>query len=179
MSNLFRRHITLSDKCELCNLHPEDPLHTVWLCSEVESTWSSFQCFNRATFPRPQSFNDLLANFLQVKQDYRKEVFTITTCLLWNRRNAIHFDRPVLPTAQLVSKAGNLLHDFLAVQEVDSVQPSLPTVQHWRAPESSYHKINFDAATFRNTHSVGLGVVVRDWRGEFVGALLPLCRCPN
>ncbi|KAK9986950.1 hypothetical protein SO802_031901 [Lithocarpus litseifolius] len=51
----------------------------------------------------------------RVKDDYRKEVFSIAAWLLWNRRNAIHFRRPVRPMAQILSTAGNLLQDFLAV----------------------------------------------------------------
>ena len=73
MGNLFRRQITPSDKCELCNLYPEDPLHAIWLCTEVETTWSSSHCFNQANLPHPQSFSDLLSLFLQVKDDYRRK----------------------------------------------------------------------------------------------------------
>ena len=37
MSNLFQRKITPSDQCELCKLYPEDPLHAIWSCREVET----------------------------------------------------------------------------------------------------------------------------------------------
>lgn len=74
MSNLFRP-ITSSDKCELYNLYPEDPLHAIWLCSEMETTWSSSHCFNQANLPHPQSFSDLLSLFLQVKDDCRSFLY--------------------------------------------------------------------------------------------------------
>ena len=114
MSKMFWRKITPSDQCELCNLSPEDPLHAIWSCREVVSVWSSSHCFNQANLPHPQSFSDLLSLFLQVTEDYRKEVFSIAASLLWNRRNAIHFGRPVRATDQILSMAGNLLQDFLA-----------------------------------------------------------------
>ena len=82
MSNLFRRQITPSDKCELWNLYPEDLLHAIWLCGEVETTWSSSHCFNQANLPHSQSFSDLLSLLLQVKDDFRKEVFSIAAWLL-------------------------------------------------------------------------------------------------
>ncbi|KAL0014734.1 hypothetical protein SO802_001803 [Lithocarpus litseifolius] len=101
-----------------------------------------------------------------VKDDYRKEVFSIAAWLLWNRRNAIHFGRPVRPTAQLLSTAGNLLQDFLAVQQIDTASPPPHIMHHWSTPDSNYHKINFNAAMFRDSHLAGIGgVVVRDWRG--------------
>ena len=46
-----------------------------------------------------------------------------------------------------------------------------PTLQHWAKPDLHYHKVNFDAIVFREVHLVGIGVIVRDWKGEFVGAL--------
>ena len=135
------------------------------------TVWSSSHCFNQANLPHPQSFSDLLSLFLQVTEDYRKEVFSIAASLLWNRRNAIHFGRPVRATDQILSMAGNLLQDFLAAQQIEPVIPSLPTLQHWTKPNLHYHKVNFDAAVFREVHSAGIGVIVRDWRDEFVGAL--------
>ena len=33
------------------------------------------------------------------------------------------------------------------------------------------YKTNFNAAVFRSTNSAGVGVVVRNWRGELVGVL--------
>lgn len=58
--------------------------------------------FNQANLPRPQSFSDLLSLFLQVTEDYRKEVFFIAASLLWNWQNAIHFGRPVRATDQIL-----------------------------------------------------------------------------
>ena len=73
-------------------------------------------------------------------------------------------------TLRLISSlAGNLLQDFLATQELDPACSLI--LQQWRPPELNQHKFNFDAAIFRATNSAGIGVVVRDWRGEFVGAL--------
>ena len=74
-------------------------------------------------------------------------------------------------TNQILSMAGNLLQDFLAAQQIEPVIPSPPTLQHWTKLDLQYHKVNFDAAMFREAHLAGISVVVQDWRGEFVGAL--------
>ena len=129
MSNLYHRQITLSDKCELYQLCPEDPLHDLWSSKDVEKVWSSFHCFHQSCSPPPMNFSDLLSRFLQVQEDYRKEVFAISAWLLWNRRNAIHFGRPVHPTANIVSLAGNMLQDFQVAQDLDSVVYYPPILQ--------------------------------------------------
>lgn len=75
------------------------------------------------------------------------------------------------PAAHILSLAGNLLQDFLATQKVDSAVSHSITTKQWHPPEFNYHKVNFDVAIFRDSNLAGIGVVVRDWRDELVGAL--------
>lgn len=65
MSNLFRRQVSSSDRCELCQLYLEDPLHALWSCKEVEIAWNSLNCLQQPSHPQPQpqNFCDLLALF--------------------------------------------------------------------------------------------------------------------
>ena len=69
------------------------------------------------------NFCDLVNNFLQVKEDYRKEIFAIMAWSLWNRRNAIRFGRTTQPLSHILSSAGNLLQEFLAAQEEIPTEP--------------------------------------------------------
>lgn len=39
-SNLFRRQITTSNTCELCNGAPKDVLSVGWSCKELEVVWN-------------------------------------------------------------------------------------------------------------------------------------------
>ena len=72
---------------------------------------------------------------------------------------------------RICSSAGNLLQEFLAVQEKESAIPSPPSEQRWCPPTTDVCKVNFDAAVFRSSNSAGLGVVVRDSSGAVIGAL--------
>ena len=118
MCNLYHQHINPSHTCELCKTCPEDVVHALWLC-KVESAWSLFINLHQANFPPPHDFCELTNWFLRVHNDYRKEIFAILVWLLWNRRNALHFGRPVQPIANISAMAGNLLQEFLATQEVE------------------------------------------------------------
>ena len=119
MSNLFHWQITSLATCELCKACPEDSLHTLWLCKEVESAWSLFISFHQANFPPPTNSYELTNRFLQVKDDYRKEIFVISAWLLWSWRNVVHFGKLVQSIANISALVGNLLWDFLAAQDVE------------------------------------------------------------
>ena len=43
--------------------------------------------------------------------------------------------------------------------------------QQWQPPDENKFKVNFDAAVFKSCNQAGIGVIVRDWRGEAIGAL--------
>jgi len=53
MNNLFRRQVLSSDRCELCQLYPQDPLHALWSCKEVETAWNSLNCLQQPSHPQP------------------------------------------------------------------------------------------------------------------------------
>ena len=72
---------------------------------------------------------------------------------------------------RICSSSGNLLQEFLAIQEKVSALPSPPPEQRWCPPTTDVCKVNFDAAVFRTSNTVGLGVVVRDSSGAVIGVL--------
>ena len=110
--------------------------------------------------------------FLQVTEDFSKEIFAVSARWIWNRRNALHFGRQVQPIANISSLASNFLQEFLAAQEEEAQPVHLPIIHHqWRTPKQGYFKINFDAAVFKPLNLAGIGVVIRDWRGEATAAL--------
>ena len=110
--------------------------------------------------------------FCRVTDDFRKEFFAVAAWYLWNRRNALHFGRQVQPISNINLLASNLLQEFLAAQEDVALIAHPPVNQHqWRPPEHDHFKVNFDAALFKSLNLAGIGVVIRDWRGDVVAAL--------
>ena len=98
-------------------------------------------------------------------------MFTTISWSLWNRQNALHFGCEALPIAKVSSAACTLLHDFINSQWSDA-PPVRPMVQHqWCPPEQDLVKVNFYVALFKHKNSVGIGAIVRDWRGANLGAL--------
>ena len=123
--------------------------------------------------PQPVSFSDLSSTFMQFWDDFRMEIFSIIAWLLWNRRNASQFGKPVHPLYKLCNIAGNILQEYLTAQnEVEESAPIGPIVlQHWPPPNHDNYKVNFDAAIFNSSNSAGIGVMVHDCAGEAIRAL--------
>lgn len=174
--NLVRWKIITSEVCELCNEGPEDVLHALWKCRVVEGVWSCHSWSQQALNPSPLTVCDLLDCFLQVTEDFRKEIFSVLAWCLWNQRNALHFGRSVQPITNISSLASNFLQEFLAAQEEEAQPVHMPITQHqWKPPKQGYFKINFDAVVFKSLNLAGIGVIIRDWRGEATAALsLPI-----
>ena len=158
MANLRHRQITESAVCALCKTHEEDTLHAIWSCGEIACVWNSLTWFHHVVTSPLSNFTNLLSSFLQVHDEYYAEIFSITAWLLWNRRNAQHFGRPVHPLGQLCSMAGDLMQEYLNAQELAPTPPP-PVMQHWRPPEPEHVKLNFDAAVFNSLNKAGIGVI--------------------
>ena len=130
MSNLAFWHISTTDLCEQCKA-PEDTTHALWACKELEGVWGSLSWACSISLARPQSFNDLLECFLQVQEDYRKELFIMVARAMWNRRNSLKFGHPTIAVDCISSKAGAMLQEFLAVQASLVPTPTTAALHQW------------------------------------------------
>jgi ribonuclease HI len=50
------------------------------------------------------------------------------------------------------------------------MQPKSDVIK-WKPPVEGRYKVNYDGAIFRNTNEAGLGVIIRNARGEVMGSL--------
>ena len=64
-----------------------------------------------------------------------------------------------------------MLQDFLNAQVVMLVAAQIPISHQWRPPDHPWFKANFNSVVFNSINVAGIGVVVRDFRGDVVGAL--------
>ena len=108
---------------------------------------------------------------------YCKEIFAISTWLIWNRRNASHFGHPSHPLESVNIRAGALLPEFITFQEDDLSLPESAVRHQWRPPEHGTYKVNFDVAVFKSSNSAGIRVII------VIGVAKPseryLCQCPK
>ena len=91
--------------------------------------------------------------------------------MLWNRHNALRLNLSIQPINQISSLAGSYLQEFLDTLDQPPATTVHPSPQQWQPPAESTFKANFNAAVFKNSNHVGLGVIIWDWRDEAIGAL--------
>ena len=169
--NLRRWKIISSNTYELCHGAAEDALHALWLCKGIKEVWKAYHWAQSTASPPPLNFCELMDRFLQVQDDYRKEIFAIYTWLIWNRCNASHFGCPSHTLESVSIRASVMLQEFIAVQEDDLSLPESAMMHQWRPPEHGTYKVNFDAVVFKSSNFVGIRVIIHDWGGQAIGAL--------
>jgi ribonuclease HI len=101
------------------------------------------------------------------------EFFSITTRRKWHRRNEVVHSGILTHPVQLVRVAVASLDDFKRVNQRGGVQVEASensAVENWKPPLENTLKINWDAAVDSKKGIVGLGIIVRDERGDFIEA---------
>ena len=89
---------------------------------------------------------------------------------IWNNRNGIRHGEKPKTVASLILEATRLVVDYQSIQDylIPSAN-SLPT--RWTPPITGVCKANVDGAVFRDQSTTGMGVLLRDDKGQVVGAL--------
>jgi hypothetical protein len=94
--------------------------------------------------------------------------------LIWYHCNRVRMHQPTDQITRIVPRAQELITEFTNEQDrppVISMQPTASAVIKWKPPVKGRYMVNYDGAIFRNMNDVGLGVIIRNARGEVMGSL--------
>ena len=83
----------------------------------------------------------------------------------------LRLSKPIQPLQLLPSLASGVLQDFIDAQDPVPVPIRTSSTNRWCPPDPQYYKANFDGAVFKSSNIAGLGVVIRDSRGDILGAM--------
>ncbi|XP_023898674.2 uncharacterized protein LOC112010558 [Quercus suber] len=100
------------------------------------------------------------------------EKFAVTAWLLWKNRNSIRFGGKCKNGKTIEGEARKYVKEFRAacLSERQEAQPA-PRVEQWTPPPQGMYKVNVDAAVFKKQRCCGIGVVIRNDKGQMMGAL--------
>ena len=172
-ANLVRRKILVDDLCEACKQHKEDMVHALYRCLPLEPLWHRTPMWNHDALNRSISFTDIIEIVFAGDKD--PELFTLVIWNLWNRRNNLRLGKPALPLDKILDVAREKwLETFLA--EAPTL-PQGPTT--WSPPGENNYKINFDGATFAETSTAGMGIIIRNNKGLPMASLSQKIPLPN
>ena len=88
---------------------------------------------------------------------------------IWNHRNRLRLNEKGLPSEKIFETAKAFLSDYQAKFPRKMKQP-VERVK-WQPPGEGLYKINYDGAVFNESGEAGIGIIVRDARGEVIAAL--------
>ncbi|XP_075659781.1 uncharacterized protein LOC142629643 [Castanea sativa] len=89
---------------------------------------------------------------------------------LWKNRNGVRHGEAPKSAATLISEAIHFVTAYQAIQDRPTMSAS-PLPPHWTPPVAGVFKANVDGAVFKDLSSAGIGVILRDDKGNVIGAL--------
>ncbi|KAK9984138.1 hypothetical protein SO802_033663 [Lithocarpus litseifolius] len=168
---LMHRKVIKEDKCDLCG-ESESSGHILWGCKVAKEAWSETKFkIDRLGRP-PKDFLDVLWLLMASSGEKDWEKFAVTAWLLWNNRNSVRFRGKCKNGKTIEGEARKYVEEFRGVclPERQEAQPA-PCFNQWTPPPQGMYKVNVDAAVFKEQRCCGIGVVIRNDKGQMMGAL--------
>ena len=89
---------------------------------------------------------------------------------IWKNRNAAKFEGKTKQVKVIVFEANALVEEFK--EQVDAPRQSTPPrTIGWTPPGEGWYKVNIDGAVFKESGSCGIGIVIRNKRGQIMGVM--------
>ncbi|KAF3973996.1 hypothetical protein CMV_002625 [Castanea mollissima] len=162
-AGLHKRKIVDDNLCDQCLVEVEDEVHAIWSCDCVRDVWEAPFAATRTKNTRMNSMCDMV--YFIAEETRELEKFAMVAWAVWQRRNKLRLKEDITPIHKVYKLALSLLTEF-------QQKKSNPTGQRqsrpnrWLSPQPNSVKFNFDGAFFNDLNEAGVGVVVRDERGE-------------
>ncbi|XP_075670479.1 uncharacterized protein LOC142640300 [Castanea sativa] len=176
--NLCRRLVLDSSICEACGDAIETSGHVFWVCVVAHEVWDlSGICFDTVgdRVHEFQQFQDSLWH-LKFGQQVDKELLglvCIVAWCLWSTRNEVRLGKVRPQASTIFQKARYLLNEFQTTNLKLAKLVHDENVQ-WQPLMDLWFKVNVDGATFAQSQTMEIGVLVCDFVGK-VEAKLSKC----
>ena len=175
-TRLRDRHVQVDVECDMCKA-TETPGHVFWGCGLAMEVWTILGVKPPNTTWEPKDFCDLLWLFEERLQNADLEVLIAAAWGIWNNRNDVRHGGSSKTATVIVTNAYRYMKEFRQVTAV-KVPRRESMQERWKPPPHGWYKINIDGATFKDEGHSGLGIIVRNDRGEIMGALSKRIRFP-
>ena len=97
------------------------------------------------------------------------EVLTTTAWGIWNNRNEVQHSGTSKTATVIVNNACKYMEEYKQTMDLPASRPT-QTPTSWKPPPTDWYKINVVSAVFKETGQCGIGVIVRNDKGEIMGA---------
>lgn len=169
--NLFKRRVVDDASCELCQQATETVVHVLWECGVAQDIWAGCRGILQKRVCDQVDFFQLMEDMRDRLSREELELFWGQCWLIWNQRNTVVHGGKIQHPSGLTKRAMDYNDEFKNSQVHLAIPVSVGAVQRWRPPSGSVYKVNFDAPVFASTDSSGVGVIIRNDKGEAMAAL--------
>lgn len=141
-------------------------IHVLKNCSYARLMWAVLPLSNIFVACNSASMCERLDSVRKNATKDELALFVAICWSIWGSRNKIVHENYCYDAQDSVLYVQDLLFRFAAAQSAFS-GPRPPDLRvEWQPPPEGILKVNFDVSVRANGAGVGLGVVVRDWRGS-------------
>ena len=99
----------------------------------------------------------------------RLELFGVVAWFIWSHRNRLRLNEKGLPSEKIFEAAKVYLSGYQA-KFPSKMKPPKENAK-WQPLVEGLYKTNYDGAVFTESGEAGIGIIVRDARGEVIAAL--------
>lgn len=130
--------------------------------------WTKVEIWNHSRLKQATSFIDLMGCVFANNRD--PTLFSTVAWAIWNRRNNLRLGKPAAPLNELLAQSQDRLRNFKLYNSSSKVQVDQPPTK-WQAPDNETYKVNFGGALFAAENSAGMGVIIRNTKGQVMVSL--------
>uniref|UniRef100_A0A2N9IPV8 Reverse transcriptase domain-containing protein n=1 Tax=Fagus sylvatica TaxID=28930 RepID=A0A2N9IPV8_FAGSY len=164
-ANLFSRGVLSSCTCPVCHDENETIFHTLWDCQYARTVWQNSLLHKLHYSIQVSNWNDVVEEVLRTQRRQDIETFFTLAWMIWGNRNNAWLQKPSADAEILGEKAATYVEEYNEVTK--KVEDSRSVLcRKWSPPTGSMLKMNVATTYFNTRKSVGLGVVIRNSRGE-------------
>ncbi|KAF5454761.1 hypothetical protein F2P56_024401 [Juglans regia] len=157
-------------------IESETIMHAIWECPGANDIWADVS-FGAQKLNRAET--DFMLLWLKLINKLSKEQLELVAVMFrrqWLRRNMFVFERKIVCPKTVLQKASESLVEYKAaqalLQQTKQSQVRGRGDLKWEKPVAGLVKINWDASLDVKDRRMGVGIIIRDEKGE---ALVAVC----
>jgi hypothetical protein len=169
--SLSRRNVFTPLECPICGGEVEYPTHIFHQCIYARKVWSTSDWGRNLYSAFGSNILDWILGIWKFKGEVVFTRVSVVLWSIWNVCNSAVFKDIVKIPSKVAVDALVYIKEFqnAQVKPVHMVQQVARESVRWFAPVEGWCKVNMDGAVFADIQKVGIGVVIRNDGGEFLG----------
>ncbi len=174
--NLAKRNILSTPECPIYGVGAKSSIHVFRQCVFTKKVWEGNTLLLDLLVEGRQGILDWFWGIWKLKGEAALQEVAVVSWGLWNVRNSALFrDLIKIPSKVYLDALQYVkVYPEAQVQSECSRLPISTGRKGWTTPRKGWYKVNMDGAVFSDIKKVGVGVVIRNEFGEFLGAMSEL-----